>query len=71
MEYNRCPRCDLNYKLIDEQYCSVCQKELRGEYSIEESDMICPICFKNVIVYDDIMCASCQRKRKYQGKQKL
>ena len=67
MKYKRCPRCGLNYILIDEQTCPVCKDEIEGKKSIfdEESfnELICPYCEKNVMGIDDIMCAQCRAKR--------
>ena len=67
MKYKRCPRCGLNYILIDEELCKVCIDEIEGKKSIFDdesySELICPYCEKNVMDIDDIMCAQCRAKR--------
>ena len=67
MKYKKCPRCGLNYILLDQELCSVCVDELAGRKSIFDedcdSDLICPYCEKNVMGIDDIMCAQCRAKR--------
>ena len=31
MGFIKCPRCELNYIREEEQYCSVCKREMKGE----------------------------------------
>ena len=38
--YKLCPRCQLNYILENEDYCSICRDELRGIKVEEEDDDI-------------------------------
>lgn len=68
MKYKKCPRCGLNYILMDDELCKVCRDELECKKSIfdDESydELICPYCDKNPIGIDDIMCAQCRAKRK-------
>jgi len=63
--YVRCPRCELNYILKDEEYCSVCKQEMKvGGGEIDELDMeVCPICKTNYMMPHEIMCASCFEER--------
>lgn len=67
MKYKRCPRCEMNYILEDQQLCKVCLDELNGRKSIfdeEDSEkLICPFCEKNVMGIDDFMCSECRAKR--------
>ena len=38
-KYKKCPRCDLNYILEEEEYCKICQEELRGiSHNTEDLD---------------------------------
>ena len=71
MKYKRCPRCGLNYILLDEQLCKVCVDEIAGKKSIFDedsfSDLICPYCERNVMGFDDIMCAECRARRERKG----
>lgn len=67
MKYKRCPRCGLNYILLNDQLCKVCCDEIDGKKSIfdEENfgELICPYCEKNILDIDDVMCAQCRAKR--------
>lgn len=67
MHYNKCPKCDLNYKLVENELCEVCKKELAGEYDCEDLDMLCPICYKNKIDYDEVICTKCAKHRRQNG----
>ena len=35
-KYKKCPRCEINYILEDEDYCEICKEELRGISHNEE-----------------------------------
>ena len=67
MKYKKCPRCGLNYILLESELCQVCQDELNGKRSIfdgEDSEcLLCPYCEKNYMGYDDVMCRQCEMKR--------
>ena len=67
MKYKKCPRCGLNYILLEQDLCKVCLDEIAGRKSIfdevADTDLICPYCEKNVMDIDDIMCAACRAKR--------
>lgn len=63
-KYKKCPRCELNYILVDEELCQVCKTELKLAPSEEEDDMeLCTLCGKNLITVDQVMCDECARKR--------
>ncbi len=67
MQYDKCPRCELNYKLVEEEYCSLCRAFLEGkEEDEEEETSLCPLCLKNTIDYDELICKKCQKKRSNQ-----
>ena len=63
-KYKKCPRCELNYILVDEELCQVCKTELKLAPSEDEDDMeLCTLCGKNLITVDQVMCDECARKR--------
>lgn len=66
MNYEKCPRCELNYKRIEEKYCVVCQRELNGEsFDDEENDeQLCVYCGLRPIVKNE-MCEKCLEKYEY------
>jgi len=69
-KYKKCPRCELNYILLDQEYCDVCEKELKGEpddfdnfdADDEEQLELCPICGENMMHPGEDMCAECRSK---------
>lgn len=64
MLYDRCPRCELNYKKKTDKYCQVCMDEMaHKENDFDENEFICPLCYKNKIGYDEVICKKCQQKR--------
>lgn len=64
MQYEKCPRCELNYKRTDEEYCPLCRAFLEGRDEEEEEELpLCPLCLKNPIGYDEVICKKCQKKR--------
>lgn len=65
--YIRCPRCELNYCLKKDKYCSICKSEMNGNKDILLDDLdleLCPICKINYIQPDEIMCATCIKEKK-------
>ena len=63
-KYKKCPRCELNYILLDEELCQVCKAELKLAPSEYEDDMeLCTICGKNLITVDQVMCDDCAKRR--------
>ena len=58
----KCPRCELNYMNDNEEMCSVCRREVRGES--EQFDMIelCSECGENPAVPGYELCASCLKE---------
>lgn len=65
MKYKKCPRCELNYIVADEEICIVCKDELSGKKSIfdEEEQLICPFCQRNCLTPQELMCPACRAKR--------
>lgn len=59
---NKCPKCELNYKQDDEQYCSICMKEMSGKEDVSEFD-VCILCGSNNVVEGENICESCMNKR--------
>ena len=67
-KYKKCPRCDLNYILQDEDMCDVCKSELGLESKIvllddiiddDEPLKLCPVCKTSYIGMDEDMCENC------------
>ena len=65
--YIRCPRCELNYILKKDKYCSVCKAEMQvGGGELDDAEMeLCPICKTNYIGADEVMCPSCMQERNF------
>lgn len=67
-EYIVCPRCELNYIVKKDKFCSVCKAEMNGDSAYEDLDLeVCPICKVNFIRPDEIMCASCAKEHSLAG----
>ncbi|MBQ7466628.1 MAG: hypothetical protein IJS74_00990 [Clostridia bacterium] len=63
-KYKKCPRCELNYILSEEDLCPVCKAELKLAPALDDDDLeLCTICGKNLITVDQVMCDECARKR--------
>lgn len=67
-KYKKCPRCELNYILQDEDMCDVCKAELGLESKLvllddiideDEPLKLCPICKTSYIGMDENMCENC------------
>ena len=67
--YKKCPRCDMNWILEDEELCDVCKAELGYESKIklindedylDEGTKLCPICGLNIIDANEDMCEECR-----------
>ncbi|GHV01704.1 hypothetical protein FACS1894211_11920 [Clostridia bacterium] len=70
IEYELCPRCELNYKPKKQRYCDICNAALKanGDSLLlpdedEESEKLCPICRVNYMNPDEEMCFMCQKDR--------
>ena len=62
--YKKCPRCELNYILEEEDYCEVCKAELKGiDTNIEdEEEVLCPRCKQNYVEPGEKYCSACLQK---------
>jgi len=67
VQLKKCPRCELNYIAINEKYCNVCRKELKGEYDADEQP-ICIECGENPALSGQELCADCLREKRRQEK---
>lgn len=67
-KYVKCPRCELNWILEENEYCDVCKAELGVEgftlLEDEDEEMLCPVCGVNYIEHGERMCAECKSKQK-------
>lgn len=67
MKYKKCPRCDVNYILEEEDYCEICKQEMKGlvkyvEEDEEDEDYIeelCPKCRVNYVAEGEKYCEAC------------
>lgn len=59
---NKCPRCELNYKKDEEQYCAICTKELAGKEDVNEFD-VCILCGSPNVVDGENICEACLNKK--------
>ncbi len=72
-KYKKCPRCELNWIVDEEELCEVCKAEMgkASKISLLEDDddiiglgeRICPICKVNYLDADEDICQSCRAER--------
>lgn len=65
MGFIKCPRCELNYIREEEQYCSVCKREMKGEVH-EDPFELCSICNENPVMPGKDVCSVCYKEMKQQ-----
>ena len=65
MGFIKCPRCELNYIKEEEQYCSVCKREMKGE-SHDDPFELCSICNENPVMPGKDVCPICYKEMKQQ-----
>lgn len=65
MGFIKCPRCELNYIREEEQYCSVCKREMKGE-SHEDPFELCSICNENRVMPGKDVCYVCYKEMNQQ-----
>ncbi len=63
-KFKKCPRCDINYIPIDQEYCEICTAEMKGikVYSEDFDELepgLCPKCKQNYLNDGEKICASC------------
>ena len=61
MGFIKCPRCELNYIQEEEQYCSVCKREMKGEVH-EDPFELCSICNENPVMPGKDVCMVCYKE---------
>ena len=62
MKYKKCPKCELNYILEDEDLCPVCKKAAKlaaNEDEIDETDNMCAVCGIRPAVIGGELCSFC------------
>ena len=65
MGFIKCPRCELNYIKEEEQYCSVCKREMKGEVH-EDPFELCSICNENPVMPGKDVCLMCYKEMNQQ-----
>ena len=65
MGFIKCPRCELNYIKEEEQYCSVCKREMKGEVHDDPFEL-CSICNENPVMPGKDVCPVCYKEMKQQ-----
>ena len=65
MGFMKCPRCELNYIREEEQYCSVCKREMKGE-AHEDPFELCSICNENPVMPGKDVCLICYKEMNQQ-----
>ena len=61
MGFIKCPRCELNYIREEEQYCSVCKREMKGESHHDEIEM-CTVCNEAPALPGKDVCLFCLKE---------
>lgn len=65
MGFIKCPRCELNYIREEEQYCSVCKREMKGE-AHDDPFELCSICNENPVMPGKDVCLMCYKEMSQQ-----
>ena len=65
MGFIKCPRCELNYIREEEQYCSVCKREMKGE-AHDDPFELCSICNENPAMPGNDVCLMCYKEMNQQ-----
>ena len=65
MGFIKCPRCELNYIQEEEQYCSVCKREMKGEVHDDPFEL-CSICNENPVMPGKDVCLMCYKEMNQQ-----
>lgn len=58
MALQKCPRCELNYILDGDKYCTVCRREMKGE-QVSDSYELCSVCNENPALPGRDLCIFC------------
>ena len=73
MKYKKCPKCELNYILENEDLCPVCKKTLQPalpEEDMDDTDNMCAVCGVRPAIMGGELCAVCIKERKEQEQRK-
>ena len=65
MGFIKCPRCERNYIREEEQYCSVCKREMKGEVHDDPFEL-CSICNENPVMPGKDVCLMCYKEMNQQ-----
>lgn len=66
-KFKKCPRCELNYIPVEEEYCALCKEELKGlvftdTEDDDEEEGLCPRCKTNYLNEGEKYCEQCQKE---------
>lgn len=59
MGLRKCPRCELNYILVDGELCSVCREQVLGKRPKDEALPFCSICGEFPSLPGEDLCRNC------------
>ena len=61
MQYKKCPKCELNYILENEDLCPICKKTFKLDLQdeTEESNVMCAVCGVRPAIIGEDLCAVC------------
>lgn len=59
MALRKCDKCELNYIMDDQPYCSVCMKEMKGLDHHDDDGDVCPLCGEREVAFGQEYCNEC------------
>ncbi len=62
MALEKCPRCELNYILDGGELCTVCRREVKGEYEAIDMTEMCSACGEHPAVSGNDLCIVCLKE---------
>ncbi len=62
MALEKCPRCELNYILDGGELCTVCRREVKGEYESMDMTELCSACGEHPAVSGNDLCIFCLKE---------
>ncbi len=62
MALEKCPRCELNYILDGGELCTVCRREVKGEYETIDMTEMCSACGEHPAVSGNDLCIVCLKE---------
>jgi len=63
MSIIKCPRCDINFIREEEQFCSICKREMKGDAPKEEPVEMCIECGEHPAAAGEELCSYCLADR--------